>query len=83
LDYKKLELFKISEIVGLINYHLELLKIINIYSVFYILFLELILLKVSNILYIEIKPINPNTEYEVEEILDQKYIKGKLYYLIK
>jgi hypothetical protein len=83
LDYKKLELFKISKVVGLVNYYLELLKIINIYLIFYISFLELVLSEVSNILYTEIELVNLNTEYKVEEILDQKYIRGKLYYLIK
>jgi hypothetical protein len=83
LDYKKLRSFKISKVIRLVNYHFELLKIINIYSIFHILLLELILLEVLNIFYIEIELINLNTEYKVEEILDQKYIKGKLYYLIK
>jgi hypothetical protein len=75
LDYKKLELFKISKIVGLVNYYLELPKIINIYFIFHISLLELILLRVSKAPYIEIELVNPNTEYKVEEILDQKYIR--------
>jgi hypothetical protein len=83
LDYKKLGSFKISKVVGLVNYRLELPKTINIYSIFYISLLELILSEISNIFYIEIELVNPNTEYKVEEILDQKYIRGKLYYLIK
>jgi hypothetical protein len=83
LDYKKLGSFKISEVVGLVNYYFELLKIINIYLVFHISLLEPVLSGVSNTLYTEIELVNLNTEYEVEEILDQKYIRGKLYYLIK
>jgi hypothetical protein len=75
LDYKKLELFKINKVVGLINYYLELPKTINIYSIFHISFLELILLRVLKIPYTEIELVNPNTEYKVEEILDQKYIR--------
>jgi hypothetical protein len=83
LDYKKLELFKINKVIELVNYHFELSKTINIYLVFYISLLELVLLEIPNILYTEIEPINLNTEYKVEEILDQKYIRGKYYYLIK
>jgi len=46
LNYKKLGLFKIKKIKKLINYKLILFKIINIYLIFYIFFLELILLKI-------------------------------------
>jgi hypothetical protein len=46
LDHKKLGLFKIKKVIGLVNYKLVLLKIINIYLVFYISFLELVLLGV-------------------------------------
>jgi hypothetical protein len=70
LDYKKLGLFKINKVVGSINYHLELPKIINIYFIFHISLLELVLLEVSKVPYIEIELVNPNTEYKVEEILD-------------
>jgi hypothetical protein len=83
LDHKKLEFFKISKVVRLVNYRLELPKIMNIYFIFYILLLELVLSGVSNIPYIEIELVNSNTEYKVKEILDQKYIREKLYYLIK
>jgi hypothetical protein len=62
-------------VVGLVNYRLELLKTINIYSIFYISLLELVLLGVPKAPYTEIELVNPNTEYEVEEILDQKYIR--------
>jgi hypothetical protein len=70
LDYKKLGSFKINKVIGLVNYYLELPKTINIYFVFYISLLELILLEISKVSYIEIELINPNTEYEVEEILN-------------
>jgi hypothetical protein len=75
LDYKKLELFKISKVVRLVNYYLELPKTINIYLIFHISLLELVLLGVLKALYIEIELVNSNTKYEVEEILDQKYIR--------
>jgi hypothetical protein len=68
LDHKKLGLFKIKKIIRLINYELVLLKTINIYSVFYISFLELVSL---------------NTEYKIEEILDYKQIRNYIKYLVK
>jgi hypothetical protein len=58
-----------------VNYYLELPKIINIHPIFYISLLELVPPGVPKALYTEIELVNPNTEYEVEEILDQKYIR--------
>jgi hypothetical protein len=72
LDHKKLRLFKIQKIIRLINYKLILPKTINIYPVFYISFLELVLLGVLPAPVIEIEPVNPNTEYKIKEILDYK-----------
>jgi hypothetical protein len=72
LDYKKLGPFKIKKIIGLVNYELVLPKTINIYPIFYISLLELILLGVLLALVTEIELINPNTKYKVEEILDYK-----------
>jgi hypothetical protein len=72
LDHKKLGLFKIKKIIGLINYKLILPKIINIYLVFYISLLELVLLGVLLVPVTEIKPINFNIEYKIKEILDYK-----------
>jgi len=42
LDYKKLGLFKIDKKIGSVNYKFKLPKTIEIYLVFYILFLELV-----------------------------------------
>jgi hypothetical protein len=72
LDHKKLGLFKIKRITRLVNYKLVLPKTMNIHPVFHILFLELVLLGVPLVLVIEIELINPNAEYEIEEILDHK-----------
>jgi hypothetical protein len=72
LDYKKLGLFKIKRIIGPINYKLVLPKTINIYPVFHISFLKLVLLGVLLVLVTEIKLVNPNTEYKIKEILDHK-----------
>jgi hypothetical protein len=83
LDHKKLRLFKIKRIAGLINYELVLPKIINIYPVFYISLLELILLEILPAPVTEIEPVNLNIEYKVEEILDHKKIKNYIKYLVK
>jgi hypothetical protein len=83
LDHKKLRLFKIKRIAGLINYKLILPKTINIYLVFYISLLELVLLGVLLAPVTEIEPVNPNAEYKVEEILDHKPIRNYIKYLVK
>ena len=83
LDYKKLRLYKIKEIRDRVNYKLALPKNIKIYPVFYISFFELVPLYTLSIPYIEIDPINLDTEYKVREILDYRYIKKKIKYLIK
>jgi hypothetical protein len=83
LDYKKLGLFKIKRIAGLVNYKLVLPKTINIYPVFYISLLELVLLGVLLVPVTEIKLVNPNIEYEIKEILDYKQIKNYIKYLVK
>jgi hypothetical protein len=72
LDHKKLGLFRIKRITKLVNYELVLPKTINIYLVFHISFLELVLLGILPVLITEIELINPNTEYEIKEILDHK-----------
>ena len=54
MDYKKLELFKINKKIGSINYKFKLLKIIEIYPVFYISLLELVLPDTFIILITEI-----------------------------
>jgi hypothetical protein len=83
LDHKKLGLFKIKRITRLINYELVLPKTMNIYPVFYISLLELILLGILLVPVIEIKPVNPNTEYKVKEILDHKQVRNYIKYLVK
>jgi hypothetical protein len=83
LDHKKLGLFKIKRIIRPINYKLVLPKTMNIYLVFYISFLELVLLGVLLVPVTEIELVNPNTEYKVEEILDHKQVRNYIKYLIK
>jgi hypothetical protein len=55
----------------------------NIYPVFYISLLELVLPGVLLALITEIELVNPNIEYEVEEILDYKQIRNYIKYLVK
>jgi hypothetical protein len=83
LDHKKLGPFKIKRITGLVNYELVLPKTINIYLVFHISLLELILLGVLLAPVTEIELVNPNTEYKIEEILDHKQVRNYIKYLIK
>jgi hypothetical protein len=72
LDHKKLRLFKIKKVIGLVNYKLVLPKTMNIYPVFHISLLELILPGVLSAPVTEIELVNPNKKYEIKEILDHK-----------
>jgi hypothetical protein len=83
LDHKKLRLFKIKRIIRLVNYKLVLPKTINIYPVFYISFLKLVLLGVLLAPVTEIELVNPNIKYKIEEILDYKQVKNYIKYLVK
>jgi hypothetical protein len=78
-----LGLFKIKRITRLVNYKLVLSKTINIHPVFYISFLELVLLGVPPAPVTEIELVNPNTEYKIEEILDYKRVRNYIKYLVK
>jgi diacylglycerol kinase len=55
----------------------------NIYLVFYISFLELVLLGVLLVLVIEIELVNLNMEYKIEEVLDHKQVRNYIKYLVK
>ncbi len=54
LDYKKLGLFEIDKKLGLVIYYLKLLKIIEIYPIFHVSLLELVLLGALLVLKIEV-----------------------------
>ena len=62
---------------------MKLLNIMNIYLVFYIFLFELVLLGLLNILFIGIESIDLNIIYNIEIILDCKYIRSKIKYSIK
>jgi hypothetical protein len=55
----------------------------NIYLVFYILFLELVLLEVLPAPIIKIELVNPNIKYKIKEILNHKQIRNYIKYLVK
>jgi hypothetical protein len=83
LDHKKLGPFKIDKKIGLVNYKLKLPNTMRIHPIFHISLLEPAPDGAPNAPYTEAEPINPNAMYEVEKILDYKYIRGTLHYLIK
>ena len=70
LDHKKLGLFKIKEIKGLVNYKFKLPNIIRIYPIFYISLFKLISPGILRALKIEIDPVNLNIKYNIKIILD-------------
>jgi hypothetical protein len=83
LDHKKLRLFKIKRITGLVNYELVLPKTINIHPVFHISLLELVLLEALPAPITKIELVNPNAEYKIKEILDHKQVRNYIKYLVK
>jgi hypothetical protein len=83
LDHKKLGLFKIKRITGLINYKLVLPKTINIHPVFHISLLEPVLSGVLLAPITKIELVNFNTKYKIKEILDHKKVRNYIKYLVK
>jgi hypothetical protein len=55
----------------------------NIYPVFHISLLELILPEALPAPITKIELVNPNIEYKIEKILDHKQIKNRIKYLVK
>lgn len=83
LDHKRLGPFKIQKKVGPVNFRLQLPRTMNIHPVFHISLLEKAPPGAPAAPMIEIEPVNPETEYEVESILDHKLVRGSVRYLIK
>jgi hypothetical protein len=79
LDYKKLGLFKIEEVILDTNYKLSLPLSIRIHLIFYILLLEKVLknAKINYILEV-LKEL-----YELERIVDKQVINKEVRYLVK
>jgi hypothetical protein len=55
----------------------------NIYLVFHIFLLELILPGALPAPVTEIEPVNPNKKYEIKEILNYKQVRNHIKYLVK
>ena len=81
MDYKKLGLFLILQVILKTNYRLSLPETIRIHPVFYILLLEPAHPDAESQDKVEIIPENEE-EYKVEQILDTRKLKGKIEYLI-
>ncbi|CCD55602.1 hypothetical protein BofuT4_P154140.1 [Botrytis cinerea T4] len=80
---KKLGPFKIDKVIGTVNYRLKLPDTMNIHPVFHISLLEPAPPGAPNAPFTEIEPVNPNAIYDVETILDCRYVRNKVKYLIK
>ena len=83
LDHRKLGPFKIDKVIGTVNYRLKLPDTMNIHPVFHISLLEPAPPGAPKAPLTEIEPVNPNAIYDVETILDCKYVRGTIKYLIK
>jgi Chromo (CHRromatin Organisation MOdifier) domain len=83
LDWKRLGPFTIIEKIGLQAYRLELPKSMKIHPVFHVSLLELYRPGRAQ----EQPPppvvVNDEPEYEVEDILDSKLVRRRLFYLVK
>jgi hypothetical protein len=85
LDYKRLGPFKIAKLVGLVACQLELPPQFKIHNVFHVFLLEpyhenpILERHQEPLALVEIKG---QEEFEVQEVLDSKKIRGKLLYLI-
>ena len=82
LDFKKLGPFEIETVMGKVTYKLKLPKTMRIHPVFHISLLEPAPKKAKQIMPTELLP-DENGEYEVETILDCKWVRGRRQYLIK
>ena len=83
LDHKKLGPFTIGEVVGPVNYRLQLPTTMEIHPVFHISLLEPAPPGAPPAPKTEVQQLDPGKEYEVETVLDCQLIRGKIKYLIK
>jgi hypothetical protein len=83
LDHKKLGPFKIDEVIGTVNYKLKLPDTMGIHPVFHISLLEPAPEGTPDAPQDKIELEDPDTGYDVEAILDCKYVRNKIKYLIK
>ena len=71
LDYKKIGLFKILDLIGIVNYKLDLLENIRINPVFHALLLKLVPLNAETFVLELNEEVNEIVKYEVERILEK------------
>ena len=82
LDYKYIELYRITKKISKNNYQLNLLPKVRIYPIFYIFLYENAKkVKLQNIKRNDVKV--KEKKYEAEKILDIRNYKGKIEYLVK
>src|SRR5271165_5846725 len=72
LDFKKLGLYKIKRAIGLVNFELLLLHDSRIHPIFHVALLELVDNSILLLDREEIQPINKETEYDINQVLDIK-----------
>ncbi|EFQ96955.1 hypothetical protein MGYG_09215 [Nannizzia gypsea CBS 118893] len=82
LDHRKIGPFKILEKTGQVNYKLQLPEHMKIHPVFHVSLIEKAPQNAKPY-EPEIQQENQEQEYEVERILDEKRINGKIHYLVK
>ena len=82
MDYKRIRLFVIKQVIKPVNYKLKLPEHIQIYLVFYISLLEPVLADAKMIVP-ELLTQEDNQEYKVEQVVDHKDTDNGCQYLIK
>ena len=86
LSNKMLKLFRIQEFIDKQTYHLSLLIIYRVYSVFHVSFLKLYNHRLNDdsiLKYLALKLIDDEQEWKVERILQKWKRKKILYYKIQ
>jgi len=81
LENKSIESFKIVRDIKKLSYELNLLKKMLIHLVFHAFMLQHCNQMIS--LQITETPVEPNKEYEIENILEKRMISEKVHYLVK
>lgn len=82
LDFTKLGPFKILKVMGKTTYKLKLPASMRIHPVFHISLLESAP-RNAPLVVPELDPESQDNEYEVDDILDVKLVKGQPHYLVK
>ena len=80
LDFTKLGPFKITEVMGKVNYRLNLPKTMRIHPVFHVSLLEP---APQHAKATQVEVESDTEEYDVERILNRKVIRGEPHYLVK